>query len=98
MKLQDLRAAIRGIKGNPSVTVDLVPGMPVTIVPQKTALLKALGDAYGDSRTAETGLTIDPATGVISVEGGEDDILNALADERQGGPFTPVDLDEDDLL
>lgn len=98
MKLQDLRAAIRGIKGNPSVTAELVPGVPVTLVPQKTALLTALGDAYGNSRTAETGLTIDPTTGVISVEGGEDNILNAIADERQGGPFAPVDLDEDDLL
>lgn len=85
MKLSDLRSAIRSHSGNPSVTVELVPGVPLTLVPQKTALLKSLGDAYGDQRTAETGLTFtngyiisegqhDVCSGE-SIDDGEDDLL-----------------------
>ena len=85
MKLSDLRSAIRAHSGNPSVTVELVPGVPMTLVPQKTALLKSLGDAYGDQRTAETGLTF--TNGYIMVEGRHDVCCNE-----------PIDDGEDDLL
>lgn len=66
MKLSELRAAIRKTKGNPIVKTRLADGGPVvTLTLQKTPLLEALGAAYNDERTAETGLTFDDKTGLI---------------------------------
>lgn len=64
MKLAKLRGAIRSSKGNPSVTVELTPGDPITLMLQKTPLLAELGRVYADAD--DTGLEFDPETGVLS--------------------------------
>lgn len=68
MKLADLRSAIRTTKGNPSVSVELA-GTTMVLPLQKTPLLAALGEAFNDARTAETGMTFDVDTGLLSAEG-----------------------------
>ena len=68
MNLMTLRGLIRK-PGNPTMTLDLGNGVPMTIAFQKTPLLEELGKAFNDERTAETGLSYDPETGVLSVDG-----------------------------
>ena len=68
MKLMELRGLLRK-PGNPTMVVDLGNGVPMTIAFQKTPLLEALGTAFNDERTAETGLSYDPETCVLSVDG-----------------------------
>ena len=68
MKLGDLRGAIRK-PGNPTMVVDLGNGVPMTIPFQKTPLLEELGKAFNGERTAETGLSYDPVTCTLSVDG-----------------------------
>ena len=68
MKLMELRAALRK-PGNPTMVVDLGNGVPMTIAFQKTPLLEELGKAFNDERTAETGLSYDPETNVLTVDG-----------------------------
>ena len=63
MKLAKLRGAIRSAKGNPSIVVELTPGVTMTLPLQKTALLAELGRAYEDAD--DTGLTFDVDTGII---------------------------------
>lgn len=65
MKLRDLRGAIRK-PGNPSIIIELAPGRPMTLPLQKTPLLEELGRAYGNDSTAETGITYDLDTGILS--------------------------------
>lgn len=56
MKLSELRSAIRKMKGNPSIIVELTPGVPMTLVLQKTPLLEELGLRF--AKDANTGLSI----------------------------------------
>lgn len=77
MKLSDLRGLIRK-PGNPTMTLDLGNGVPMTIAFQKTPLLDELGKAFNDERTAETGLTYDPETNVLSVDGFVGEIKDAF--------------------
>lgn len=65
MKLSELRSAIRKMKGNPSVIVELTPGKPMTLVLQKTPTLETLGSVYA-SETGDIGLSFDDTTGIIS--------------------------------
>lgn len=69
MKLSDLRGSIRKATGNPKMIVDLGNGVPLTVTFQKTPLLEELGRVFNGERTAETGLSFDPETGMILVEG-----------------------------
>ena len=64
MRLSKLRGAIRSSKGNPSVTVELTQGDPITLMLHKTPLLAELGRVYADAD--DTGLSFDPETGVLS--------------------------------
>ena len=68
MKLMELRGLLRK-PGNPTMVVDLGNGVPMTIAFQKTPLLEALGTAFNDERTAETGLSYDPETNLLKVDG-----------------------------
>lgn len=68
MKLMELRGLIRK-PGNPTMVVDLGNGVPMTIAFQKTPLLEELGKAFNDERTAETGLSYDPETNMLTVDG-----------------------------
>lgn len=113
MKLMDLRAAIRK-PGNPTMVVDLGNGVPMTVAFQKTPLLEALGTAFNDERTAETGLSYDPETCALSVDGfvGEEKrefvkgefTSEELGDWEDDGHGTPparepeMDDEDDDLL
>jgi hypothetical protein len=65
MNLSQLRGAIRKMKGNPSVVIELTPGVPMTLVIQKTPTLETLGHAYGEIK-GDIGLTLDEHTGIIS--------------------------------
>lgn len=69
MKLTELRSAIRKMKGNPSVIVELTPGKRMVLVLQKTPTLDTLGSVYADE-VGDIGLTLDEA-GVIC---GNDDM------------------------
>lgn len=93
MKLRELRGLIRKSKGNPKIIIEFVPGVPVELVPQKTALLAALGVAYDDEATAETGLSYDEDTGILSV-------LDSTPRAPRSEPIDDdmADDDEDDLL
>lgn len=64
----ELRGLIRK-PGNPTMVVDLGNGVPMTIAFQKTPLLEELGKAFNDERTAETGLSYDPETNLLTVDG-----------------------------
>lgn len=105
MKLSELRALIRKTSGNPTASVNLGNGVPMTITMQKTPLLAALGEAFDDQRTAETGLSFDPDTGTLSAC----DVVGSAAtpdgdweDEGHGTPPERNDLadleDDDDML
>lgn len=85
MKLSDLRASIRKSKGNPSIVVALTPGVPMTLVLQKTPLLEELAKAYGSNRATETGLTFDEGTGVLGgvYEAVSEDEINAHNQEAE---------------
>lgn len=87
MKLSDLRAAIRK-PGNPTMLVDLGNGVPMTIAFQKTPLLEELGKAFNDERTAETGLSYDPETNLLTVD-------SFVGAEPTGGT-ADLQMDEDD--
>lgn len=96
MKLGDLRGAIRK-PGNPTMVVDLGNGVPMTIPFQKTPLLEELGKAFNGERTAETGLSYDPVTCTLSVDGfvgaeptcGTADLQ--MAEEDEDDPFDTAD-------
>lgn len=95
MKLRDLRGAIRK-PGNPSIVVELTPGRPMTLLLQKTPLLAELGRVYEEG--AETGLTYDPETGVLSYPGSE---RPSASDDNDLTDDTLLSADpeiEDDLL
>lgn len=67
MKLSELRGAIRSAKRiNPAIEVELTPGHREWLPLQKTPFLDALGAAFDDSRTAETGIEFDPETGHLT--------------------------------
>ena len=66
MKLSEIRGLLRKTTGNPSIVIEVGAGGPMTLVLQKTLLLEELGRVHGDARTAETGLTFDPTSGLIS--------------------------------
>lgn len=87
MKLAEIRSAIRKMKGNPSITVELTPGVPMTLILQKTPTLETLGQAY-DGVTGDIGLTISN-DGVIS--GGDHTPVAGVAVQA-------FDLEEDDML
>lgn len=112
MKLMDLRAAIRK-PGNPTMVVDLGNGVPITVAFQKTPLLEALGTAFNDERTAETGLSYDPDSCTLYVEmrvreqpvDDSEELLASFDDEDEldepMGPVAerdPADDEDDDLL
>jgi hypothetical protein len=85
MKLSELRAAIRKMKGNPSITVELTPGVPMTLVLQKTPTLEALGQAYNG------------VSGDIGLSMGEDGVIyGPLTPAPDDDP--DLDDDEDDML
>lgn len=98
MKLSELRALLRKTSGNPTAHIDLGNGVPMTITMQKTPLLAALGEVFKDERTAETGLTFDADTSVLSAC----DVVNSAVpdgdweDEGHGTPPDLDDLDDDD--
>lgn len=110
MKLREIRGLIRRVKGNPTMVVELEPGIPVTLTVQKTAFLAALGEAY--DAAADTNLHFDEETGVITgpfsdrtpaasseaddVENGED-AFDESPDE-DAAHDTEGDVDDDDLL
>ena len=87
MKLNKLRGAIRTATGNPSIIVELAPGVPLTLVLQKTPLLAELGRAYDGSD--DTGLTFNPETGVLSTSG----VIDVTT--REQAKLDADDLDED---
>ena len=95
MKLAKLRGAIRSSKGNPSVTVELTPGDPITLMLQKTPLLAELGRVYADAD--DTSLTFDPETGVLRGSGVIDVTAQEQAnlDAAEGAAF---DEDDEDML
>ena len=102
MKLSELRSAIRKMKGNPSIVVELTPGVPMTLVLQKTPTLDTLGAAY-DGVAGDIGLQIT-LDGVISGTGlpysgvpkadfaAHEDPLDAELD------LDPADEDDEDML
>ena len=110
MKLSEVRALIRKTQGNPSCTIDLGNGVPMTVTLQKTPLLEALGKAFNDERTAETGLTLDAETNTLMADGVVGETPNAetaaaIEDSRDGNVERAADLDDvfgddedDDLL
>lgn len=101
MKLSEIRSAIRKVKGNPSIVVELTAGVPLTLMLQKTPLLDELGRAFNSERTAETGLTFDEDTGVISSLDGDTFIASGeveLAETDEFDDESNVVADEDDLL
>lgn len=89
MKLRELRGAIRK-PGNPSMILDLGNGVPMTLSFQKTPLLEELGRVFGDEGTAETGLSYDPGTNLLSVEG-------VVGMQSEGGTCDLQMADEDNL-
>lgn len=91
MNLMTLRGLIRK-PGNPTMVVDLGNGVPMTIAFQKTPLLEALGTAFNDERTAETGLSYDPETNLLTVDGfvGQEN-----EDQMVGGGYLDDEEDED---
>lgn len=90
MKLSELRSAIRKMKGNPSIIIELTPGKPMLLVLQKTPTLETLGSVYG-SESGDIGLTLDEGTGIIS--GPQSPVLDA-------GPadWSALDLDDDAIM
>lgn len=70
MKLTELRTAIRGYKGNPSVVVHL-GGTAMTVVLQKTVFLEELARVYNNDRGAETNLVFHESNGFIEDESAE---------------------------
>lgn len=64
MKLSKLRSAIRTTSGNPSIYVRCATGV-LNLTLQKTPLLAALGDAFDNDQTTETGLDFDSSTGTL---------------------------------
>lgn len=111
MKLRELRGAIRKSKGNPTITVELSLGVPMTLTLQKTPLLAALGEAYGEDAMVETGLDFNEATNEITgpfsertadygedVLNGEDSMNESLVADDD--PFADLggsaDLDDDE--
>lgn len=96
MKLSELRSAIRKMKGNPSVVVELTPGKPMTLVLQKTPTLETLGTVY-DGITGDIGLSIND-DGVIS---GEKYVhshleLSGVANADFAAHEDPLDLEDDE--
>lgn len=92
MKLSELRAAIRKTKGNPAIRTQLTAGGPFMTLPlQKTPLLEALGAAYNDERSAETGLTFNETNGLISSV----DEAVEIDDDWAGEPVGAEIIDED---
>ena len=68
MKLSELRTAIRSCTAfPPSIKVEMSPGRYAWLPLQKTELLKALGTAFDDSRTAETHMEFDADTGQLTL-------------------------------
>ena len=101
MKLSEIRSAIRKMKGNPSVTVEMTPGVAMTLILQKTPTLETLGVAY-DGVAGDTGLTISDSGVISAVE-----TLSGQQYLRADGVWTPapvlsnapeMDEEEDDLL
>lgn len=98
MKLSEIRSAIRKMKGNPSITVELTPGVPMTLILQKTPTLETLGLTY-DGVSGDIGLTISD-DGVISGPLSPNlEVLPDLADDvlAKGEDYVPLD-DEEDML
>ncbi|MBI1620060.1 hypothetical protein [Aquamicrobium zhengzhouense] len=102
MNLMTLRGLLRK-PGNPTMVVDLGNGVPMTIAFQKTPLLEELGKAFNDERTAETGLSYDPETNLLTVDGfvgisektGEPNDDFDAAQDAIHGPEDDLDLDEE---
>lgn len=87
MKLSEIRSAIRKMKGNPSITVEMTPGVSMTLVLQKTPTLETLGQAYGHMGNADIGLVFDEDTGIIS---------GPMSPSP--GPDVGIDDEDDDVL
>ena len=108
MNLMTLRGLLRK-PGNPTMVFDLGNGVPMTIAFQKTPLLEELGKAFNDERTAETGLSYDPETNLLTVDGfvgaepsgGTADLQMADGDWEDDGHGTPPErepeMDHGDL-
>jgi len=96
MKLSDLRSIIRSTKGNPAVQVTLA-GKRMTLPLQKTPLLAALGDAFDNQRTVETGMAFDEDTGLLYSEGGADEIADEADSSDQASLDVEFDLDDNDF-
>lgn len=86
MKLSELRSAIRKMKGNPSITVELTPGVPMTLVLQKTPTLEALGQAYNG------------VSGDIGLNMGDDGVIRTPVAEQADDYSPDLDDDEEDML
>lgn len=87
MKLGQIRAAIRGTKGNPLIVTKIHPDGPaITLDLQKTPLLAALEDAYPGGKGVETHLTFDKETRIISAEE-----TSASGDEPEDAISTGLD-------
>lgn len=102
MKLSELRGAIRKMKGNPSIIVELTPGKPMTLVLQKTPTLETLGSVYA-SESGDIGLTLDEATGIISgplspVLDDCPDLDEAMAPVPEFEDGEDVIMDDEDML
>ena len=105
MRLSEIRALIRKTSGNPTARIDLGNGVPMTITMQKTPLLAALGEAFKNERTAETGLTFDADTSVLSADAYETIACPTVASDDEDefdmvdGPASDFDdEDDDDML
>lgn len=94
MKLSELRSAIRKMKGNPSITVELTPGKPMTLVLQKTPTLETLGTVYG-SESGDIGLSITP-DGLIS--GPNSPVLDDCPDLEDAMAPVPEFEDGEDVI
>ena len=106
MKLNKLRGAIRK-PGNPSMIIDLGNGVPMTLAFQKTPLLEELGRVFGDDGSAETGLSYDPETNMLTLSGVKDiteserariEAENFDASEPEENEIESLVSDDEDLL
>lgn len=101
MKLSELRSAIRKMKGNPSVVVELTPGKPMTLVLQKTPTLETLGSMYA-SESGDIGLTLDDDTGIISGPNSVDPnlvpVFGGCPDLEDAMTPAPNSEDDEDML
>lgn len=96
MKLGELRGIIRKTKGNPSIKITMGNATSAMTLPlQKVPLLDALGEAFNNAGTAETGIEFDERTGLLIYQAA---LPLDLGQVHVATVVGEVDLDDEDSM